>query len=625
MRTRRIPVLSALVGVLAACGGGTTAPPPPPPPPPPPAAVRLDLAPGEVQVLTSASDMRRFEIAGGNEARRYEVVVMSGSQVGIDSDSPPATPLKLVATAGGAGASISPQSPRVGSSQAPPYAGDPTMGLSELQRALLRPLHLAFRRRMLEELRRTGAFDTPLRSLAGSRAARASVSGAPAVPNVGDTITMTSGVLAGQAVVDCFGTATAVDAVVKAVGDNFIILEDVANAGHFTDQDYQALDAELDQFVAPVDQTYFGTPGDLDGNGHVIVFITKEVNLLTPAGAGSIIIGFHNPNDFSPSSVCSSSNEGEILWLVAPDPGGEFGHALSFDLVKSFARSVVSHEYQHLISASLRVVVGGGTFADLDDLWLAEGMSHIGEEVSGLYRVGASTRGGLGFSDVGVGGVERAAFDDFLESDLRWVVMYMTDPGDVELHTFQYPTNPFPMRGFAYNFLRFIGDRYGPATPENLLGGSGEDAIFRELASGGPARLYGTANVLRAINVVSGESPTWPDVLQEYFAAVGAVDADAAIPSEISLTTWDHPKLWAEMGASSVPGLSAGYPLMRSSVSMGTGASSTVNFDVRSSTAHYFRLTASGAHPDMLVELSAPSGANVPNGASARVIVVRTR
>ena len=98
-----------------------------------------------------------------------------------------------------------------------------------------------------------------------------------------------------------------------------------------------------------------------------------------------------------------------------------------------------------------------------------------------------------------------------------------------------------------------------------------------------------------------------------------------AIPPQIAFSTWDYTELWDELAASSVPGLATGYPLVRSNVAVAPGASSTINFDLRSSAARYFRLTAGAAHPDMLVQFSTSSGANVPNGARARVIVVRTR
>lgn len=612
-------LIMVMAGVTACGGDGTTqpAPPPPPgPPPPPPVGVTLDLQPGETRVLSDVASIRGFKLRGANEMREYQVIMMSASQV-----EGAVTPLRFVIAAQGAGSNVV---PRAQSTPAATRLRSTGAGRTALERARLRPHHLRLMAQAEEELRRVGARVSP--KARGGRPGpglQANTVAASAVPTVGQIITIKSATLPGGGLT-C-SSSIEIDGVVKTVGDNFVIVEDPAVAGHLTAQDYAELDTELDAFVAPVDDAYFGVPGDLDGNGRVIAFFTAQVNRLAPPGAPSFPIGFFTSLDLADPVDCPSSNEAEILWLIGPDPSGSIGATITVSFLKSIARSLVAHEYQHLLNAEQRIVLGGGDLGDFEDIWLNEAMSHIAEEVNGFFRIGVSTRTNLGFTEIGIGSVEQAAFLDFHFGNFRNVVDYLESPTTVASLSVGNPPNSFPMRGWGYMFLRWLGDRYAPATPESLVGGSAEDMLFRELSTGGPAHLRGIDNVLRAVNVVSGESPVWADVLSEYFAAPASDDAAGGPPPEIQFSTWDFPRLFDEFQANAVPTLSGGYPLMRTNVAMGSGARSSGSFELGSSTARYFQLSAAGSHPDMIVEFTAPSGANVPNGARARIIVVRTR
>ncbi|MCG8468996.1 MAG: hypothetical protein MJB57_12455, partial [Gemmatimonadetes bacterium] len=400
----------------------------------------------------------------------------------------------------------------------------------------------------------------------------------------------------------------------------FVIVEDEAAAGLFTNADYQELDQELDDFVAPVDHSYFGTPADLDGNGRTIAFFTRQVNRLTEPGSGGIVIGFFTNVDISDPVDCPSSNEAEIIWLIAPDPDGEDGPAVGVEFVKGIARGLVAHEFQHLLNAQQRVTIGGGSFANTEDSWMNEGMSHIAEEAAGFFRIGVRPRQNFGYAELSASQSDTDVFEDFHEGNFFNVDSYLSSPSTVEALTVVGAS--FPTRGYGYVFLRWLGDRYGPAGV-GILGGVDEDALYRELSSGGPSQLVGIPNVLRAINVVSGQSPTWDDVLAEYFAATAADDAVAGLPEGAEFRTWDLPRTFEELATAGV--LGSGYPLSPTPIAMGAGTSSTQSFDLLSSTARYFRFSSTGAHPSMRVELTASSGADVPNGARARVVVVRTQ
>ncbi len=576
--------------------------------------------PGESRVLTDAVAVRTFELAGAGEAREYEVIVMSGSQIenGV-------TPIKLRARAADVAASVTSARETTIPVPSASRSSRPLSSLSAVERASMRPGHMALQSRMQAELARVRPRISPRAATSRSGTeARLSIATSSTVPTVGQAVSLTSGVRTHQVSIGC-ETTRPIDGTVRAVGDNFVIVEEDAVAGSFTAQDYVELDAELDKYIAPVDQQYFGAPADLDGNDRVIALFTKEVNSLTDKDSPVIILGFFWAGDLSDPADCAPSNEGEILWLRAPDPDGDYGAPTSVELVKRIARSLVSHEYQHLLNAEQRVVIGGGNlFTSPEHIWMNEGMSHVAEEVSGLFRIGAGTRQHLDFDDIAIGGEKPNAFEDFHADNFRNLTDYLSAPNEVAALSEGNPENSFPMRGYGYLFLRWLGDRFGPAMPESIVGGSGEDALFRELSSGGPGQATGVNNVLRAISQVAGETFTWDDLLSEYFAAPAIVDA-AAAPTELRFRSWDFPELYAGMAANSVPDLSSGFPLRPLLVGMGSGTNSTSTFDLGASTARYYRFTASGPHPDMRIEITSLTNSNLSNSARARVIVVRTK
>ncbi len=615
--------------VLAACGGdGAVGPgggsrpnsPPPPtgPPPPPPIGATLSLQPGEVRVLTDVASIRRFAILAASDAREYHIIVMSTAETGDGT-----TPIRFRAASGTSANRV----PDRGSGLVPSRAESglrvrpPLQGLSLEDRMKLRPRHPALRTQMLDELHYVGGRPSKRTLGVGTGAVRASrTQNGIAVPNVNDTVRIKSATTPGGGL-SCNGN-TPIDGVVKTVGDNFVIVEDPAAAGFFTEQDYAELDAEVDDFVAPVDHSYFGTPADLDGNERTIAFFTRQVNRMSEEGSGSIIIGFFTELDLWDPVDCPSSNEAEIIWLIAPDPDGEQGPRVSTGFVKEIARGLIAHEFQHLLNAQQRVTLGTASGGE-QTFWVNEGLSHIAEEVSGLNRIALGVRANFGFDDIATGTVERAAFDDFQHGNFWNVGKYLESPTEIN----PLSGGGFSIRGFGYLFLRWLGDRYGPASPPGILAGSGEDALFRELARGGSQHLSGIANILQAINTVSGESPTWADVLSEYFAAQAVDDAEVSgLPAEVQFSTWNLPKLWEEMRTASISGLSSGYPLATRIIQMGSNVSSTNDFDLLSSTAKYFTLRSEGSHPRMVVEtMHQQTSGNVPNGAAARIIVIRTK
>src|SRR5690606_30158750 len=91
---------------------------------------------------------------------------------------------------------------------------------------------------------------------------------------------------------------------------------------------------------------------------------------------------------------CPLSNEGEIFYMLMPDPAGEVNsNVRTKAYVASQTLSTLGHELQHLINADRRLYLAGS--ASLEETWLNEGLSHIGEELIFFEKTGLATRSNL--------------------------------------------------------------------------------------------------------------------------------------------------------------------------------------------------------------------------------------
>lgn len=631
------PLLLGLL--LVACGGDGPVPPPPGPPPPPPPGASLDLELGALEALTAADEVRSFKLEAAPDAREYLVAVHSAAQ------GPGSFDLQLRARgpeAPGVSASVVPEASAAGAFQAralPP----------ELARTVARDrAHMRLRENMLRELRRLNprpASRAPVRRRAGEGAPgpRLSVAGR-APPGVGDTLKFTFAIES-----DLRPSCTAtkqVTSLVKAVGERFVLAEDTAVSDGFGQEDWDDLNVLLDDVTFPVDSAYWGPPADIDGNDRVIVLFTAEVNKLTPRDSQTFIGGLFWPGDLAESTPisqggCPASNEAEIVYLRAPDPEGVFSRSMDVENARRNARSVTSHEFQHLLTAEQRIILGTGDFSNLEDVWLSEGFAHIAEEVVGLKVAGLRTRRNLGIDEAAFAAdATLEAFnihhlDNYFRLNAHLEAPHLTQAfGVLEMGDLVDPgqEQSLKMRGSAWIFLRWLADRYAPATPEGIVGGSGEERLFRELSTGGPTHLTGVANILRAVGEVSGEAGLgWGDLLSEYEAAL-AVDDEGpeTLPVATQVLTWNLRDIFRGLHEATFRGgqnpFTREYPLLPSVVAMTATTNDSTSFELNPFTARYFGLTSGDQPaPDLFVELTTSAGGDPPTSAALQVTVVRVR
>ena len=181
---------------------------------------------------------------------------------------------------------------------------------------------------------------------------------------------------------------------VAAISQNAIVVADTSNPQPgFTDADYASLAAKFDTVINPVDVSNFGQPTDIDKNGKVVIFFTKEVNKLTPRGSDGSIEGFFNDRDLFPQADqpgfigCATSNVGEMFYMIVPDPNAVFSDKRTKQDVLDDTPGTLAHEYQHLINAGRRLYVLQ-TQNYLEDVWLNEGLEPYRRRAAVLQGVG---------------------------------------------------------------------------------------------------------------------------------------------------------------------------------------------------------------------------------------------
>jgi hypothetical protein len=250
---------------------------------------------------------------------------------------------------------------------------------------------------------------------------------------------------------------------VEAVSGRSIVLADTANpSGGFARTDYQRFAARFDTVVYSIDVVNFGAPSDIDANGHVAILFTRAVNELTPPNADAFVGGFFHPRDLFPRqqssglAVCPTSNEGEMFYMLVPDPGGVVnGNTFSRGFVDTLTTGVLAHEFQHLINASRRLFVNTAA-QQFEDTWLDEGLSHIAEELLYFHESGYSPRSRLTSESILDSWDHWSDWVSDDASNFARFYLYLQDPAN---NSPIDAGDALPTRGATWAFLRYAVDQ----------------------------------------------------------------------------------------------------------------------------------------------------------------------
>ena len=219
--------------------------------------------------------------------------------------------------------------------------------------------------------------------------------------------------------------------------------EDDGNIGE--EQLKEALDLFAEDYPLLVET--FGAPSDVDGDGRIAVLVT---HLIADVDAG----GQFRASSVLPRRSGGDGNMTDLVWVNPLYPAESL-------------RSLLAHEFQHLVNFNQHVLVRGGIS---EVSWLNEGLSHLAEDLVADHRV---------------------------SGNYHLVLAFLEEPGAVGLVD-QYLVDS-PTRGAAYLFVRGLVDLLGERVllrlvQTSLVGSDNVEAAagesFADLMARWAAQLY---------------------------------------------------------------------------------------------------------------------------------------
>lgn len=198
----------------------------------------------------------------------------------------------------------------------------------------------------------------------------------------------------------------------------------------------QRLVDDFQQNAYPTNREFFGeewNPG-VDGDPHLYILYAGNL--------GSSLAGYYSSNDEYSKLAHESSNEKEMFYINADNVSPD----------EEFTRSVLAHEFQHMIHWR----------HDINETsWMNEGSSMLAEQLNGFDD------GGVGFS-------------------------FTNDP-DLQLTTWGEDDN-YPHYGAAYMFMSYFLDRFGEEATKSLVADpeNGMESVDTVLAALGATNADGS-------------------------------------------------------------------------------------------------------------------------------------
>jgi len=388
---------------------------------------------------------------------------------------------------------------------------------------------------------------------------------------------------------------------VRYVSTHAIVVSDVNSpAGGFTDADFKSIGDEFDNMIYPTDVGYFGSPTDIDNNGHVIIYYTPAVDKLTPAGTAAksgYVGGFFFAGDlYAPtSSGCLSSNQGEIFYLLAPDPSGVNGNSFSTSFVRQITRGTVAHEFQHMINSGNRYI--SPSVVNFETTWLDEGLAHFAEEAVGRVEAGFADNTAVGLSDIN--NLDTTITQAFFLQNLARAKYYVERPDTTAaIVSHAKAAANLASRGAEWALVRYVADWFNT--------GGDPRTLTRKLVAGPDT---GTVNIVKATGAPM-------DTILAHFLVTIYADHRAATPaaSPYNFKSYNFRQL--------VTGVLIGSETSGSYLPVTTiGSGGSVTASVPSSSAAYFLTSGTGARTIRITNAGGLTSSD-PNG---RVYVMRVQ
>lgn len=319
---------------------------------------------------------------------------------------------------------------------------------------------------------------------------------------------------------------TEITATVWARTANAIWFHDNANpANGFTQADVQALAADLDPDVFQPHAASFGPQPDIDDNDRVAIIITEQLNIQN--GSTGILQAFVSGCDVSSRTAAPASNEGETVYMLAPDPTGEHGQVLSVADALAQAPLLLAHEITHIVQLASRFLNGRPQM----DVYYLEGQATAAEELVGHAVVGNQTGQNYLFNTAwNFQGDEEISWYASAFSDLVWWFGGNPDgeskiTGAPEECTWLADVaDPCVSRqsfyGVAWSLLRWIADQFYPAN---------ESAFHQGLID----------SPLTGLNLLESSTGVDRDVFLPSWSAALYVDDREPVDPLLTYTSWN--------------------------------------------------------------------------------------
>jgi hypothetical protein len=405
-----------------------------------------------------------------------------------------------------------------------------------------------------------------------------------AVPAVGDRINVH---VPDANTTDLCNNFISTQAVVASVSAKAILMVDTLDGPPltlFTQAQLDSITNEFDNITYPTDASYFNTPTDIDGDGHIVMLFTGQINKLTPPGTtGGFVGGFFFAGDFFPPvatpqlGACAESNQEEIFYLLAPDPSGlKYGNVRTASSVRQGTRGTIAHEFQHMINAGNRLQ--NPLVNNFEATWLDEALAHFAEDAVGRTQRGFGDLQALTFNDVlpcNSPCSQANDFNAFFFQNLGRLTDWMAQPDHFSPMSGMADTS-LAVRGAAWAIVRYGADNYSNGLPRTFT---------RALVAGPDT---GVTNFVAATKspidtVVKG----W--LVSMYADHLGI----AGLDPKYQYRSYNFRSVMPPVAKAVLNQAVASYPLTLRSIGTGSDNISAMN---QSGTGSYFRLTvAAGA------------------------------
>jgi hypothetical protein len=391
-------------------------------------------------------------------------------------------------------------------------------------------------------------------------------------------------------------------AVVASVSQKAILMVDTLDGPPltlFTQAQLDSITNEFDTYTYPTDAAYFGTPTDINGDGHIIMLFTGRINQLTPPStAGGFVGGFFFGGDFFPPiataqlGACLGSNQEEIFYLLAPDPTGtKYGNVRSASSVRQGTRGTIAHEFQHMINAGNRLQ--NPLVNNFEATWLDEALAHFAEDAVGRQVVGMTdlqTFASSNLPNCNSPCTQANDFNAFFFQNLARLTDWMVQPDHFSPMSGMADTS-LAVRGAAWAIVRFGADNYSNGLPRTFT---------RALVAGPDT---GVTNFVAATkSPIDTVVKAW--LVSMYADHLGI----AGLDPKYQYRSYNFRSVMPPVARAVLNQAVASYPLQIQAVGSGSDNISAMN---RSGTGSYFRLTvAAGAGAKNVKVLNTTGTAN---------------